>query len=81
MLHIFLCLIANCGHPELLSLTIGNDSIQRVVDYDDLPVEGSTITFSCPPGLELIGHQHVWGMENGNLTQLGSRVMIQKVSR
>ena len=33
-------------------------------------MRGSTITFICPPGLVLTGsniHQHVWGMENGNL--------------
>ena len=50
--------LATCGHPwpELLS-TETNDSVPKVNGYDDaVPVpEGNTITFNCPPGLELIG--------------------------
>jgi hypothetical protein len=45
---------ANCGYGEL---STGNDSVPRVVTLDDtvLPVEGTTFTFSCPPGLALMG--------------------------
>ena len=68
MLIIIYC-IANCGHPELL-FTTSNDSDYRqsapkVVGYDDLPIEGSTITVSCPPGLELIGSNSSTCAENG----------------
>ena len=33
--------------------------------YGDLPVEGSTIMFSCPPGMDLIGSNSATCMENG----------------
>ena len=34
---------------------ISNHYIPKVVGYDNLLIEGSTITFSCPPGSMLIG--------------------------
>ena len=61
--------IANCGHPALMpvcTLSCSADSIPRVVGYDDIiPVEGSTITFSCPPGLELVGPNSATCSRNG----------------
>ena len=52
---IFIIPIANCGHPELLLTTISKNSTPKIEAYNDLPVEGSTVRFSCPPGLVLIG--------------------------
>ena len=50
----FIKLTANCGHPsELLSAV--NLSVLNIEDYNGLPIEGSTIMFRCPTGLELIG--------------------------
>ena len=45
---------------------IGNDSVPEVDDYNGLLLEGSTITFSCPPGFELIGLDSATCAENGN---------------
>ena len=57
--------IAKCGHPELLS-TVSNESVPNVVGYDDIiPVEGTTIWFSCPPGLVITGSNSATCMENG----------------
>ena len=48
-----LLILANCREPELISPV---ESVPRVAGYDDvIPVEGTTIMFSCPPGLVLIG--------------------------
>ena len=52
-MHIYIS-IANCGHQDLLS-NFSNDSVPRIEGYDGLPIEGSTVYFRCPPGLELIG--------------------------
>ena len=41
------------------------DSIPTIVEIDDIPVEGSTIRFSCPPGLELVGPNSAICTENG----------------
>ena len=57
--------IAKCGHPELLS-TVSNESVPNVVGYDDIiPVEGTTIRFSCPPGLVITGPNSATCKENG----------------
>ena len=57
--------IANCGHPESQLLST-NDSVPRVDGLDDiLPIGGSTVTFSCPPGLVLIGLNSATCTENG----------------
>lgn len=51
---LLLNLIVNCGHPgELLSAL--NLSVPDIEDYG-LPIEGSTIRFRCPSGLELTGN-------------------------
>ena len=58
---------ANCGVPELLS-TVSNDSVPNIVGYDNhniIPVEGSIVTFSCPPGLVLNGSNSATCTENG----------------
>jgi hypothetical protein len=54
--------LAQCGYPVN---GIRNDSVPKVDDNDGLLVEGSTITFSCPPGLELIGPHSATCRENG----------------
>ena len=56
--------IASCGYPELLPM-VNNDSITRVFGDNHLPVEGSIITFSCPPGMELIGSNSATCTDNG----------------
>ena len=57
--------LANCGYQELqlLSTLLGNGSVPRVVDL--IPVEGTTITFSCPAGTALIGPDSATCTENG----------------
>ena len=47
--------VANCGHPAELLPIINNDSVPDIVDNGGLPIEGSTITFTCPSGLKLMG--------------------------
>ena len=50
----FLYDTAKCEDPNLVLQL--NDSALKIEGCDDLiPVEGSTIRFSCPPGLELTG--------------------------
>lgn len=59
--------IANCGHPALMpvcTMSCSTDSVPRVECYDGIPVEGRTVTFSCPPGLELIGPNSATCTEN-----------------
>ena len=46
--------------------TARNESVPKVVSTEDLtPVEGKTVTFSCPPGFKLIGFDTVTCTENG----------------
>ena len=60
-----LLFIAYCGHPEVL-FTARNESVPKVVNTENfIPVEGSTATFSCPPGFELVGSDTVTCTENG----------------
>ena len=56
--------IVSCREPaELISL-VGDKSIGP--GYDDvISVEGTTIMFSCPPGLLLIGSSSATCTENG----------------
>ena len=66
---LFLLRIANCGHPEML-FSLRNDCelwpVPKVVGTDDLiPVEGTTVTFSCPSGFKLIGPHTSTCRENG----------------
>ena len=64
----FLIITANCRHPELLELlsTSSNESVPivEVSDYTT-PVEGTTVTFSCPSGLALIGSHSATCTGNG----------------
>ena len=46
--------------------TLSNYSLPSVVGYDDIvPVEGSTVSFTCPPGLALTGPNSAICTENG----------------
>ena len=57
---------ANCGYPELLSAVSNDSQVPDIVGYDNLiPVEGSTVSFSCSPGLELNGSSSATCAENG----------------
>ena len=64
--------IVNCGHPELLSTTsndsvISNDSVPSIdisTEYAGLTIEGNAVTFTCPPGLVLIGPNSAICTEN-----------------
>ena len=58
----FFIVIAKCGYPNLL-LSISNDSVPIIDGYDGSV--GSTIRFSCPPGLVLIGPNSVICTESG----------------
>ena len=64
----FIMCIANCGHPEmtLLLSTSSNESVPivEVSDYTT-PVEGATVTFSCPSGFALIGSHSATCTGNG----------------
>ena len=57
--------VVNCGHPDLLLWRMTNDSVPNIEDYDGLPIEGSTLRFSCPNGLALIGPNLATCTENG----------------
>ena len=71
--------IATCGYKELL--TTINDSIIRVLSDNRLPVEGSTVTFSCPPGMEQIGlgSNSVTCTDNGEWELSGTNGLINTV--
>ena len=62
-----LLLIAKCGYAELQPKSDSNSyCIPTIVGYDTvLPVEGNTITFMCPPGLELVGPNSATCTRNG----------------
>ncbi len=47
--------VANCGAPGSFLWRVNSNSAVNVEGYSDLPIEGRTIMFSCPPGLELAG--------------------------
>ena len=44
---------------------VSNDSVPNIEGYDGLSVEGSTIRFSCPPGLVLSGSNSATCTVNG----------------
>ena len=46
-------------------LLTGNNSTLRIEESEVLPVEGNTVTFSCPPGLALTGPNSSVCNENG----------------
>ena len=56
---------ANCGYPDLLLWRITNDSVPDFEGYDGLPIDGSTVRFSCPNELALIGPNSATCTENG----------------
>ena len=52
--------------PVTCTMTCNSDLVPTVVGYDDLvPLEGSTVTFSCPPGWELVGPNSATCTKNG----------------
>ena len=60
-------------------------SIPNIEGYDSLSIEGSTVRFSCPPSLALIGPNSVACTENGKwelniLAIVGQHVCNQKVT-
>ena len=57
--------VANCGHPELLLWRIDNYSVPNIEGHNGLSLEGSTVTFSCSPGLVLTGSNSVICTGNG----------------
>ena len=66
---------ADCGYPELLSTVNGNDSVPNIVGFNDIiPVEGTTVAFSCPPGLVLNGFNLATCTENGEWAPDPSRL-------
>ena len=63
-------IIANCGHPQLTlptcTMSCSADSVPQVVDYGSIvPVDGSTVSFSCPPGFLLTGSSSATCTANG----------------
>ena len=58
-------LLAKCKHPRELLSAESNVSVSTIVGYNGFPVESSTVSFSCPPGLELIGSISAKCTENG----------------
>ena len=76
--------IANCGIPEIPFIP-DNESAPSVVNYvDDTTVpafiEGSTVSFSCPPGFELIGPNSVTCTENGEWVPEPTGIMCNSMS-
>ena len=55
----------NCGHPSLLSPDSNRSSTPKIEGYDNLPIEGTTVRLSCPPGSVLIGANSATCSENG----------------
>ena len=79
LLHLFYVDLAKCGHPELMPVcTCSTDSVPRVVGYNDVPVEGSTIRFSCLAGLELTGPNSATCTGNGEWEPDPSGVMCNE---
>ena len=60
----FILIIVNCGHPSLLSPD-SQSFAPRIEGYDNLPVQGSTVRFSCSPGSVLMGSNSATCSENG----------------
>ena len=60
--------VAKCERPELIPVcTTSCNSVPTImgIDDNDIRVEGNTITFSCPPGLELVGPNSATCTGNG----------------
>ena len=76
--------IANCGIPEI-PFTPDNESAPVVVDYVDdnsvsAYIEGSTVSFSCLPGLEVIGPNSATCTENGEWVPEPTGIMCNNMS-
>ena len=77
----------------LFTLSLDNDTIPRVEDYNDMEptLEGHTVSFSCPPGFVLMGPGSVVCTQNGvwepdlrgitcnNATLEGQCTMLHKI--
>ena len=50
---------AKCGYP------LDADNFLRITGYHNPPLEGATVTFSCPPGKILTGPNRTTCMGNG----------------
>ena len=53
----------NCGYPNLLPRL--ENASESAPYYDIIPLEGTNITFSCPPGSVLSGPNLATCAENG----------------
>ena len=60
---LFVFFVAACEHP--LDRVIGDTSYVEVIGYNKPVLEGASITFHCPPGMELIGYGSATCMGNG----------------
>ena len=64
--------VAKCGHPLI-------GSPLKVIGYDGLPADiGTTIDFTCPPDLSLIGPTSATCTGNGEWTPDPSGVMCKQ---
>ena len=66
--------------PVTCTMTCNTDSVPVVMGYDELslPLEGSMVTFSCPPGQELVGPNSATCTENGEWGPDPSGVMCNQ---
>ena len=78
----YILCVANCGHPELsFSSIASNDShTPNTLGYDseDLPIEGKTVRFDCPPGSMLTGPNSATCSENGEWEPDPSQLICKK---
>ena len=73
--------VANCGDPDLeLLCTINNCTSTIVIENNEVPTEGNTVTFSCPPGLVLTGPSSATCAGNGEWEPDPSQLMCNKSS-
>ena len=77
--------VANCGRPdldlEMLCMIHNNCTPTIIIESNEvLPVEGSTITFSCLPGLVLTGPSSATCAGNGEWEPDPSHLMCNKSS-
>ena len=61
----FFWILANCGNPDLLSTCGYSRPVPNLLDDHGLPIEDSTVRFSCPPGQVLTGPNSSICMGNG----------------
>ena len=67
--------VADCGYP---TLQLQVDSPPAVMGYNDSAREGTTITFSCSPGMILTGPNTTICMDNGQWEPDPSQVKCLK---